>query len=228
MAKDIGLDPTNFSYPIIPTFQDLYITIDKSYFTEFCIFFGITEIQTDIGLISDKIKKERYLNFIKTTQGIFYKDENNYESGGPICEVQIRMGDDIRIQKRTYMKMTEVFSITGGYMQLISAIFSFITFLVNKMNIETQLVNSIFNFYPKKRKISLKYKLQNNYSYQSPDFLFNKMPNINIDKKRNTILDVNKSNLNLFINIDQSSKSINFFIFEIFKNNNKIKIIIFI
>ena len=208
LAKDIGLEPTNFSYPIIPTFQDLYVTIDKSYFTEFCIFFGITEIQTDIGLISDKIKKERYFNFIKTTQGIFYKDENNYESGGPICELQIRMGDDIRIQKRTYMKMSEVFSITGGYMQLISTIFSFITFLVNKMNIETQLVNSIFNFYPKNRKISLKYKLQNNYSYKSPDFHFNKMPNINIDQKSNTILDVNKSNLNLFVNIDQSSKSI--------------------
>ena len=93
------------------------------------------------------------MNFVKTTQGIYYKDGNNYENGGPICEVQIRMADEIRIQKRTYMRMSEAFSITGGYMQLISTLFSFITFLINKINNEIQLVNSIFNFYPSKRRI---------------------------------------------------------------------------
>ena len=30
----------------------------------------------------------------------------------------------------------------------------------NRLNNDIQLVNSIFNFYPKKRKISLKYQLQ--------------------------------------------------------------------
>ena len=127
---------------------------------EFCLFFGITEIQTDVGLFFEKIHKERHMNYVKTTQGIYYKDEKNNYNVEPICEIQIRMGDDIRIQKRTYMKMSEVFAITGGYMQLISTIFSVITFLVNKINNEIQLVNSIFNFYPKKRKISLKYQLQ--------------------------------------------------------------------
>ena len=124
LAEDIGLEPSNYSYPIIPTFQDLYITIDKSYFTEFCIFFGITEIQTDIGLLYEKIHKSRYMNYVKTTQGMYYRDEDNFENGGPICEVQIRMADDIRIQKRTYMKMSEVFALTGGYMQLISTFIS--------------------------------------------------------------------------------------------------------
>ena len=133
LAKDIGLEPSNYSRPYIPTFQDLYVTIDKSYFTEFCLFFGITEIQTDEGLFSEKIRKERYMNFVKTTQGIYYQDEDSFYKGNPICEVQIRMGDDIRIQKRTYMKMSEVLAITGGYMQLISTIFSIITFFINKL-----------------------------------------------------------------------------------------------
>ena len=216
LAKDIGLEPSNFTYPIIPTFQDLYITIDKSYFTEFCIFFGITEIQTDIGLISDRIKKERYMNYVKTTQGIYNRDEeDSYENGGPICEVQIRMGDDIRIQKRTYMKMSEVFAVTGGYMQLISTLFSFITFLINKINTEIQLVNSIFNFYPRKKRISLKYQLQKNYSTNSPSLRaknnLQKSQIITSEEKNNTILDMSKNNLILFNNIDQSFKSINQF-----------------
>ena len=209
LAKDIGLEPSNFTYPIIPTFQDLYVTIDKRYYTEFCIFFGITEIQTDVGLISDKIHKQRYINFVKTTHGIFFPEENNYENNS-ICEVQIRLGDDIRVQKRTYTKMSEVFAITGGYMQLISTIFSFITFMVNRIKNEIQLVNSIFNFYPKKRKISLKYQLKNNYSFKSSIFkdqLFSKINDINVEEKNNSILDMSKYNLIIFNNLDHSCKS---------------------
>ena len=214
LAEDIGLEPSNYSYPIIPTFQDLYITIDKSYFTEFCIFFGITEVQTDIGLLSEKIKRQRYMNYVKTTQGMYYKDEDNFENGGPICEVQIRMADDIRIQKRTYMKMSEVFALTGGYMQLISTFFSFITFLLNKINSEIQLVNNIFNFYPKKRRISLKYQLHQNYPNNTP--VFKNRPNfqksspiISSEEKNNTIFDMSKNNLILFDNINRSFQSIN-------------------
>ena len=130
LAKDIGLEPSNYSHPYIPAFQDLYVTIDQRFFREFCIFFGITEIHTDVGIFSEKIHKERFMNFVKTTQGIFIQDEKNYYNGYPICEIQIRMGDDIRIQKRIYMKISEAFAITGGYMQLISTIFSVITFLI--------------------------------------------------------------------------------------------------
>ena len=212
LAKDIGLEPSNYSQPYIPTFQDLYVTIDKSYFTEFRLFFGITEIQTDEGLFSEKIRKERYINFVKTTQGIYYQDEDSFYKGNPICEVQIRMDDDIRIQKRTYMKMSEVLAITGGYMQLISTIFSIITFFINKLNTEIQMVNSIFNFYPKKRKISLKYKLQKITDYQNLKNKSNyilKIPNITSEKKNNTVLDMSKNNLILFNNIDISSNSIN-------------------
>ena len=221
LAKDIGLEPSNYTHPYIPTFQDLYVTIDKKFYTEFCIFFGITEIHTDVGLLSENIHKQRFMNFMKTTQGIYYKDDENVREGkddenNPICEVQIRMGDDIRIQKRTYMKMSEVFATVGGYMQLISTLFSFITFLINKINVEIKLVNSIFNFYPKKNRIALKYHLQNISSSDSPSLRnrplnFPKYQNIPLsNEKSNTILDMSKHNLIIFNNLERSCKSINF------------------
>ena len=215
LAKDIGLEPSNYTHPFIPTFQDLYVTIDKSFFTEFSIFFGITEVQTDIGLLGQDIQKDKYIHFVKTTQGMYYRNYQNDSEAGPICEVQIRMGDDIRIQKRTYMKMSEVFAITGGYMQLISSLFSFITFLINSINNEIQLVNSIFNFYPKKRKISLKYQLQK-ITTNSPkqNYIKNliKIPKMQYfpteahSNKNNSIsLDNSKNNLILFNNLESSS-----------------------
>jgi len=200
LAKDIGLEPANYSYPVVPQFQDIYSTIDKSYFRDFVVFYGITEIQTDKGLFYEQIHKDRYINLMKTTQGLYYQESNNYYNGESMCEIQIRMSDDIRIQKRTYRKMSEVFAITGGYMQLISTIFSIITFLSNKIDHEVRLVNSIFNFYPNQKKITLKHKLQKfpigNDFQNKKNYSFSKIRNesISMSNKRSSILNANKSN----------------------------------
>jgi hypothetical protein len=163
VAKDIGLDPANYSDPIIATLRDLHTTIDKKFFRDFILYFGLTEVQTDEGLLNEKIHKERYMNFIKTTQAFYYRDEEHYYNGETMCEIQIKIGEDIRVHKRTFRKMTEVFAITGGYMQLISTIFKILTLLSNKLGYEIKMVNSLFNIYPKRNKIKLKYRLQNKF-----------------------------------------------------------------
>ena len=214
LAKDIGLEPSNYTHPVVPQFQDIYSTIDKSYFRDFVVFYGITEIQTDEGLFYEQIHKDRYINLMKTTQGIYYQELKNYYEGESMCEVQIRMSDDIRIQKRTYRKMSEVFAITGGYMQLISTIFSIITFLSNKIDHEVRLVNSIFNFYPNQKKITLKHKLQKFYIgndlKNNKNYSFSKVRNesISMSNKRNTIINVNKNNVFQVYSNDVSSPSI--------------------
>ena len=161
LAKDIGLDPSNYSDPIIPTLQDLHTTIDKSFFRDFVLYFGITEVQTDVGLFLEEINKENYINFIKSTQAFYYRDEEQYYNGETMCEIQFKIGDDIRIQKRSFMKMSEVFAITGGYMQLISTIFKIISLWSNKLSYEEKIINSLFNIYPEKKKITLKNKMHN-------------------------------------------------------------------
>ena len=160
LAKDIGLDPSNYTDPIIPILQDLHTTIDKSFFRDFVLFFGITEIQTDVGLFEEIIKRENYMNFIKTTQAFYYRDEKHFYDGETMCEIQFKIGDDIRVQKRSFMKMTEVFATTGGYMQLIATLFKIMTFLINKLNYELKMVNSLFNIYQEKKEIMLKNKYQ--------------------------------------------------------------------
>lgn len=229
LIKDIGLEPSNYLNPIVPSFQDIYVTVDKSYVRDFVIFFGLTEIQTDKGLFKENYHKERYIKYMKTTQGIYYQDESKYLDGQSMCEVQLRMSDDIRIQKRTYRKMSEVFAIVGGYMQLISTIFSILTFLTNKIDYQVKIVNCLFNFYPNKRKIALKHQIMNmpmkiplannnrNFSLQKlRDFnlSFNKKINcgINTNTKNNNNINIAPVNYN-----DNSSQSI-----EISKKQNLI------
>ena len=167
LAKDIGLNPFNYSFPTLPLIQDIYTVIDKSFRTEFIIYFGITEIDTDIGLFTTNIKKETYLKYINNYHTIFLSEDNDYLSGKEILSAQIRLQDSIYFQKRSYSKMSQVFSTTGGYMQLISTFFSLISLLTKKISLEKKLLNSLFNFNIKNKKIILCVEYQKRLDYNT-------------------------------------------------------------
>ena len=156
IIKDVGLNPSNFSNPFLPTIQDLYTTIDKKYFRDFILYFGVTEIQSDKGFFYEILQKDKILRFRKSQQTFYLRDEKEYENGKEICVIQIRLDDNIAIQKRTYMKLPEVFSKIGGYMQLISTIFSILSIIVNRIGPEIKILNGIFNFNIKKNKMIMK------------------------------------------------------------------------
>jgi hypothetical protein len=119
------------------------------------MYFGITEIDTDIGIFSNKIKREIYLKYINDFHSFFFLNEEDYKSGKEILTAEIRLGDSIHFQKRTYTKMSQVFSTTGGYMQVIYTLFGLIALLTKKISIEKKLLNSLFNFNIKQKKIIL-------------------------------------------------------------------------
>jgi hypothetical protein len=167
LAKDIGLNPFNYSFPTLPLVQDIYTVIDKSFRTEFIIYYGITEIDTDIGLFTTNIKKETYLKYINNYHTIFLSENDDYLSGKEILTAQIRLQDSIYFQKRSYSKMSQVFSTTGGYMQLISTFFSLISLLTKKISLEKKLLNSLFNFNIKNKKIILCVEYQKRLDYNT-------------------------------------------------------------
>ena len=156
LLKDIGLNPSNYLEPTIPTLQDLYTTIDRRLYKNYILNFGLTEIQTDIGLFNENIKKERHIQFRKELQTFSFRDESQYLQGKDIILIQIRLDDNIFIQKRTYTKISEILSRIGGYMQLMYTAFLLLSITINKINSQLKIVNSIFNFNLKENKMELK------------------------------------------------------------------------
>ena len=75
--KDIGLNPLNYSFPIVPTIQNLKTNVDKTMCRESLIYLGITEIHTDVGLFINSIKKEHFLKYRKYTQSFFLSMKQN-------------------------------------------------------------------------------------------------------------------------------------------------------
>ena len=156
VIKDVGFNPSNFSTPVISTIQDLYTTIDKQIFRDFILYFGLSEIHSDTGLFNEIIHKEKYLKYRKQQQSFYFRDQSEYEKGKEVCVIQIRLDDSINIQKRSYTKLPEIFSKIGGYMQLMSTVFSILSIIVNKIGPEIKILNGIFNFNLEKNKMMMK------------------------------------------------------------------------
>ena len=156
VIKDFGLNPSNYTFPVLPTFQDLYTTIDKKIYRNYILSFGVTEIHTDIGLLQEEMKIDRYLQYRKEVQTFSFRDESDYYAGKSVILVQLRLDDTINIQTRTYTRISEIFSRIGGYMQLINTIFLLLSSIINKLNSELKIMNSIFRFNVKENKMILK------------------------------------------------------------------------
>jgi hypothetical protein len=158
LIKNFGLNPSNFSFPILPTLQDIYTTIDKRILRNIIINFGVTEIHTDISILNENVKKVKYLQYRDNFQNFQFREEEDYLDGKEFCVTQLKLDDTIIIQKRTYTKLSEVFSQVGGYMQLMNTVFSLLALIINKYRNEVKILNSIFNFNIKEKKMSLKFR----------------------------------------------------------------------
>ena len=177
LIKDIGLNPDNYSYPITPTIQDLYTTIDKKIFRDFILYYGLTEIQSDTGILGEDIKTQQYLRYRKHYESFYFIDKEPYITGKEICVLQIRLDDSIEVQRRTYTKLSEIFSKIGGYMQLISTVFSILAIIANTIGPEIKILNGIFNFNIKNNKMIIKvgslrdFNIKN-CSFKSKDLIY--------------------------------------------------------
>ena len=202
VLKDFGLNPSNYTNPIVPTLQDLYTTIDKSLYKNYILNFGITEIHTDAGLINEKGKIERYLKFRKELENFTYREEKDYHEGRSLILVQLRLEDTIQIQTRKYTKISEIFSRIGGYMQLMNTVFLLISSVFNKIDSEIKIINSIFRFNLKENKMILRLTSFKEFKkdLNSKSKKKNKFSNKKIlsDIKPNDIYD-NKSKINLIL-----------------------------
>ena len=184
LIKDFGLNPSNYSQPVVPTFQDLYTTIDKRIYRNYILNFGITEVHTDTGIINEKITKDRYFQYRKEIQTFTFRDEQEYYKGKSIILVQFKIDDAVIIQKRSYTKIAEIFSRIGGYMQLMNTVFLLVASVVNKLNFDLKIVNNLF-------KLDIK---QNEFFVKNSTFK-NINPNINTKAlgKKNSFLSLRKS-----------------------------------
>ena len=216
LAKDIGLSPSNFSFPVMPSLKYLRTAIDQSLYKEFNIYYSITEINTDISFFAEKLKKEKYLQFSKEYETFFFRNENNYYNDNKILSITIGLEDKIHIQKRSYSKINEVFFILGGYMYLLYTLFTLLALTSNSLIPELKILNGIFNFNLKEKKMTL--RIHSIKDFNSIVFKKNlyfpsekQISNLNTKIPNNNNNNVSKNSLIGCDNNDNNSSQVNIF-----------------
>ena len=123
----------------------------------------------------------------------------------------MKLDDTIIIQRRAYTKLSDIFSKVGGYMQLINTVFSLLTLITNRFQTEIKLLNSIFNFNIKEKKMGLKFRSldqqSKNHLTSNKNLIFSSkksLKNIEFDNSRSknklNYIDINCSNVSSILN----------------------------
>jgi hypothetical protein len=222
LLKDIGLNPNNYSYPTLPTVQDIFTTVSSQFYRNLILFYEITEIKTDSGIFFENIQRKRYLKFYEKNDILFLRDQQHYYNGESIIGIQIRLSDNIHLQSREYKKMHNVFASTGGYMRMLNAIFLFLSLIPSKYLFDNLIIGKLFDFdipnniiinklYKKNIRfnwISLKHEL--NIPKRSKSFEASKRgQNIFEDSKTSNLKSINNNNKENVINDYKSEKKKN-------------------
>ena len=208
LLKDIGLNPNNHSNPILPTIQDFYTTISKDFFRDVIFNYEITDVISDDGLFYDTKRIERYLKYDRVKESFYLRDDKEYYSGQSIGKFDIRLSDNIHVQRRVYKKFSNVLSTTGGYMQLIYTVFMLLSLIPNQFKLETIIINGLLNI-----------NINNNESNSNNKYYFNKenrhskvinFTSFDKNNKSNKRLNNGNINSNINMNIEEEKYSYNY------------------
>ena len=206
LLKDIGLNPNNHSYPILPTIQDFYTTISKDFYKDVIFSYEITDVESDDGIFYEKKKTERYLKYDRIKESFYLRNDTEYYyKGKSICKIEIRLSDNIHVQRRVYKKFASALSTTGGYMQLIYTIFMLLSLVPNQFKLETIIVNGLLylSASDKDANLSIKYHL-------TRDSRNSRISNMIIDNGKNKInskFQNLNANPNININLEEEKIS---------------------
>ena len=212
VMKDIGLDPIDYTFPVKTSSQNIFFNIDKSMYKHIILYYGITNINTDVGLFLQEIKSEKYIKFTKAIENFYFIDDSNNKRD-ELCSINFILDDKVNTIKRKYTKIYDIFSLLGGYMHILNSIFILLSSLrSNKLSPELNILNSIFNFNLKEKKMSMKIKSIKDFSstfYKKPLFFQSDKKCSNSNTRIPNNNNISKNSLIANDNYDNSKNSHN-------------------
>ena len=160
--QDIELNSKNYSYPIRPRDVDIYTTVGKKLFQEIHAFFQVVKIETDLNFIGfdefEYFREEVYLKYDEMVIMSNLIENNIYETGEPFCDFTIKLSENIRIHKRTYITLITILGDVGGLMEVLFTLFRVISSFAVDILYEVSLVNNLFSFNLERKVVMLKEK----------------------------------------------------------------------
>ena len=158
--QDIELTPNNYTNPFRPRAVDIYTTVGKKLFKEIHSYFQVVDIQTDLDWLGfdeiTNIKSEIYLKYDEMVIMSNIMENDIYETGESFCDFTIKLSENVRTEKRTYIKLITILGDVGGLMEVIFTLFRIVSSFSVDILYDISLVNNLFNFDLNKKIVILK------------------------------------------------------------------------
>ena len=94
----------------------------------------------------ENFKSEVYLKYDEMISMRNIIETNIYETGESFCDFTIKLSENVRTEKRTYIKLITILGDVGGLMEVLFTIFRMISSFSVDILYEISLVNNLFNF----------------------------------------------------------------------------------
>ena len=158
--QDIELTPENYFSPIQigekiitgPAFKDLYKQIYA--------YMQIIIVETDqdfLGLNAfSKKKTEKFLKYDESWVTSAPNLNQTYDEGFPLLEITIQLSSKVLTQRRTFVKVLDIFGEIGGTMEFIYTFFTIISSFLTDFLYRASLIHNLFSFDIDKKIIYIK------------------------------------------------------------------------
>ena len=160
--QDIELTPKNYSHPVRPRDVDIYTTVGKKEFKEIHTYFQVVNIETDLDFIGfdefENIKSEIYLKYDEMIIMGNIMENDIYKTGDSFCDFTIKLSENVRTERRTYIKLITILGDVGGLMEVVFTLFRVVSSFSVDILYDISLVNNLFNFDLEKKRVILKEK----------------------------------------------------------------------
>ena len=158
--QDIDLFPHDYYNPSRISQKIITGPVFKNLLQKIYTYMQIIDVQTDkdsLGLSAfSNYNSEKLLKYEESWIISAPNENETYENGFPFCEITIQLSQRVITQRRSFIKLTEVFGEVGGTMNVIYIIFNFFVSYLANLLYKTALVNNLFSFDIEKKIIKLK------------------------------------------------------------------------
>ena len=158
--ENIELTPKNYKHPTRPRNVDVYTTVGKKLFQEIHVYFEVVDIETDMDWFGfdefEKIKTERFLKYDEMIIMSNLIENDIYETGEKFCDTTFKLSENVRTQRRVYVKFVAILADVGGLMEVLFTLFRVISSFSVDILYENSMVNGLFNFDLEKKNVIIK------------------------------------------------------------------------
>ena len=158
--QDIELTPQNYFSPIQTGQRIIVGPAFKNLYQQVYTYMQIIIVETDqdfLGLNAfSKIKTEKFLKYDESWITSSPNTNRTYDEGYPLLEINVQLSNAVLTQRRTFVKLLDIFGEIGGTMEFIYTVFNIISSFLTEFLYRASLIHNLFSFDIEKKIIYIK------------------------------------------------------------------------